>query len=170
MSWTDERVELLRKLAGDGLSATEIAAELGGVTRNAVIGKCARINVPLSGRLGRKPNEPRRPRTKTNVVVVQPDGDNEIIPASEPQKKPLRQFADPTGVGVLAVAKQEKDSYAGSKNLTLFELEDRQCRRIVGRNDKNESVYCGCKTENRKVQECPYHHERSTRGLKEKEA
>ena len=39
MSWTDERVELLKKLWADGLSASQIAAELGGITRNAVIGK-----------------------------------------------------------------------------------------------------------------------------------
>ena len=48
MSWTDERVDLLRKLWTDGLSASQIAAELGGVTRNAVIGKVHRLG--LSGR------------------------------------------------------------------------------------------------------------------------
>ena len=39
MSWTDERVSRLAKLWADGLSASQIAAELGGMTRNAVIGK-----------------------------------------------------------------------------------------------------------------------------------
>src|SRR5262249_771045 len=47
-SWTDERVELLKKLWSDGLSASQIAAELGGITRNAVIGKVHRLG--LSGR------------------------------------------------------------------------------------------------------------------------
>ena len=37
MSWTDERVEILKKLWGEGQSASQIAKELGGVTRNAVI-------------------------------------------------------------------------------------------------------------------------------------
>ncbi|WP_287322701.1 GcrA family cell cycle regulator, partial [Mesorhizobium sp.] len=37
MNWTDERVELLRKLWSEGLSASQIAAQLGGVSRNAVI-------------------------------------------------------------------------------------------------------------------------------------
>ena len=45
MSWTDERVELLKKLWADGLSASQIAAELGGVTRNAVIGKVHRLGL-----------------------------------------------------------------------------------------------------------------------------
>ena len=48
MTWTDERVELLKKLWADGLSASQIAAELGGITRNAVIGKVHRLG--LSGR------------------------------------------------------------------------------------------------------------------------
>ena len=49
MSWTDERVELLRKLWLEGLSASQIASELSnGITRNAVIGKVHRLG--LSGR------------------------------------------------------------------------------------------------------------------------
>ncbi|WP_244661514.1 GcrA family cell cycle regulator [Mesorhizobium huakuii] len=47
MNWTDERVELLRKLWSEGLSASQIAAQLGGVSRNAVIGKVHRLK--LSG-------------------------------------------------------------------------------------------------------------------------
>jgi GcrA cell cycle regulator len=48
MGWTDERVELLKKLWADGLSASQIAARLGGVTRNAVIGKVHRPAMWLS--------------------------------------------------------------------------------------------------------------------------
>src|SRR5258708_20726444 len=48
MSWTDERVETLKKLWADGHSSSQIAAELGGITRNAVIGKVHRLG--LSGR------------------------------------------------------------------------------------------------------------------------
>ena len=47
-TWTDDRVELLKKLWADGLSASQIAGELGGITRNAVIGKVHRLG--LSGR------------------------------------------------------------------------------------------------------------------------
>ncbi|MEP4560994.1 MAG: GcrA family cell cycle regulator, partial [Nitratireductor sp.] len=43
MNWTDERVELLKKLWAEGLSASQIAAQLGGVSRNAVIGKVHRL-------------------------------------------------------------------------------------------------------------------------------
>jgi GcrA cell cycle regulator len=46
MSWTDERVENLKKLWQEGLSASQIANELGGVTRNAVIGKVTGLASP----------------------------------------------------------------------------------------------------------------------------
>lgn len=45
MSWTDERVALLKKLWGEGKTAAEIAQALGGVTRNAVIGKAHRLKL-----------------------------------------------------------------------------------------------------------------------------
>ncbi|KEC56174.1 GcrA family cell cycle regulator [Bartonella koehlerae] len=48
MGWTCERVELLKKFWSEGLSASQIAAQLGGVSRNAVIGKVHRLK--LSGR------------------------------------------------------------------------------------------------------------------------
>ena len=57
MGWTDERVELLKRLWLDGLSASQIAKQLGGVTRNAVIGKVHRLG--LSGRAA--PSQPARP-------------------------------------------------------------------------------------------------------------
>ena len=50
MSWTDERVELLKKMWAEGRSASQIAKELGAVTRNAVIGKVHRLG--LSSRTG----------------------------------------------------------------------------------------------------------------------
>ncbi len=62
MSWTDERVELLKKLWGDGLSASQIAAQLGGVTRNAVIGKVHRLS--LSGRAKPASSSPRPRKTR----------------------------------------------------------------------------------------------------------
>jgi len=60
MSWTDERVELLKKYWGEGLTATQIAGRLGGVTRNAVIGKVHRLG--LSGRATTTRLKSPRPR------------------------------------------------------------------------------------------------------------
>src|SRR5436190_3362737 len=71
MSWTDERVELLKKLWTDGLSASQIAAELGGITRNAVIGKVHRLG--LSGR-AKSPSSaaPRQRRARPSHMMRVP--------------------------------------------------------------------------------------------------
>src|SRR5690349_15254165 len=45
MSWTDERIERLKKMWHDGATASQIADELGGVSRNAVIGKAHRLGL-----------------------------------------------------------------------------------------------------------------------------
>ena len=63
-AWTDERVEQLKKLWSDGLSASQIAAELGNVTRNAVIGKVHRLG--LSGR-AKSAAQPAAPRNSTTA-------------------------------------------------------------------------------------------------------
>jgi GcrA cell cycle regulator len=62
MSWNDERVEALKKLWADGLSASQIAGRLGGVTRNAVIGKVHRLG--LAGRATTSRIKTHRPRVR----------------------------------------------------------------------------------------------------------
>ena len=64
--WTDERVELLKKLWAEGLSASQVAKQLGGVTRNAVIGKVHRLG--LSGRA--MPSRPARTRPQAPRTLV----------------------------------------------------------------------------------------------------
>jgi len=65
MGWTDERIEQLRQLWAEGRSASEIAETLGGVTRNAVIGKAHRLG--LSGR----PSPIKRvPRKGANILAL----------------------------------------------------------------------------------------------------
>jgi len=76
MSWTDERVTLLRKLWCEGKTAAEIAKALGGVTRNAVIGKAHRLK--LSNRISpiqqntKKPVKSPEEKQKTRIAVAAP--------------------------------------------------------------------------------------------------
>ncbi len=70
MSWTDERVETLKKMWADGQSASQIAKELGGVTRNAVIGKVHRLG--LSNRVGGKATRTRRHLPLPRPLLPQP--------------------------------------------------------------------------------------------------
>ena len=71
MSWTDERVELLKKMWGEGQSASQIAKELGGVTRNAVIGKVHRLG--LSNRTAAQPAKPMKEKEKPEKATVNAD-------------------------------------------------------------------------------------------------
>jgi GcrA cell cycle regulator len=65
MSWNDERVDALKKLWADGLSASQIAGRLGGVTRNAVIGKVHRLG--LAGRATTSRMKSHRPRVRSQA-------------------------------------------------------------------------------------------------------
>src|SRR5690348_4146574 len=95
MGWTDERVELLKKLWQDGLSASQIAKQLGGVTRNAVIGKVHRLG--LSGRAA--PSKPARPQFKTprpvRVASATPSAPRRIAEPS-PMPQPVTRYVDET--------------------------------------------------------------------------
>ena len=66
MTWNDERVDVLKKLWADGLSASQIASRLGGVTRNAVIGKVHRLG--LSGRATTSRMKSHRPRVRVSAA------------------------------------------------------------------------------------------------------
>ena len=85
MAWDDERVELLKKLWAEGLSASQIASKMGGVTRNAVIGKVHRLG--LSGRA--TPAKPKRgtsSETTTTFPVEKPSITKTSLPsAPEPE-------------------------------------------------------------------------------------
>ena len=76
MAWTEDRVATLSKLWADGLSASQIAKQLGGVTRNAVIGKVHRLG--LSGRA--KPSRPKPAKVQS-------------APRTTPRPKPARTAA-----------------------------------------------------------------------------
>ena len=72
MSWTDERVELLTKMWGEGQSASQIAKELGGVTRNAVIGKVHRLGLSNRATSTAKPDAKVKSALKEEVKSAAP--------------------------------------------------------------------------------------------------
>ncbi len=89
MSWTDERVETLKRMWAEGQSASQIAKELGGVTRNAVIGKVHRLG--LSNRNEDEAAAPAPAEAKPDPKPApQPAA---AAPAAEP--KPAPEVAKP---------------------------------------------------------------------------
>lgn len=119
MSWTDDRVSLLKKLWGEGCTAAEIAKELGGVTRNAVIGKAHRLK--LSGR---------------------------VSPIQQNNKKPVeRKVAERVSVvqagKVPALTEKLLKKPANSQLCSLLELKPRACRWPVGDPKDEHFGFCG---------------------------
>ena len=142
MGWTDERVELLKKLWADGLSASQIAAELGGITRNAVIGKVHRLG--LSGR-AKSPSSttprPRKPRSSGHMLRVSRPAvrgntalayDYDLEPEPELVEIPMEQ------------------------RKTLLQLNEHTCRWPIGDPGSTEFFFCGGETAN-ELPYCAYH-------------
>ncbi|MDO9416351.1 GcrA family cell cycle regulator [Pararhizobium sp.] len=146
MNWTDERVERLKKLWAEGLSASQIAAQLGGVSRNAVIGKVHRLNLPGRAKAGgtaaatriKRPAAAPRPQTFAARPAARPaprtngsaairediDADHELVVVHE---------APPPSNVVVPM----------SRRLELTELTDRTCKWPIGDPLKDEFHFCG---------------------------
>jgi GcrA cell cycle regulator len=166
MSWTDERVELLKKMWGEGQSASQIAKELGGVTRNAVIGKVHRLG--LSNRTtggaakaaaSAKEATPKpAPKPADPAPKPEPVKADKPEPAPEPATRPtnvtpLRKPIVPAGqplppqpsaneISPEALAKvREVESHA--KRISLMELTERTCKWPIGDPATDDFYFCG---------------------------
>ncbi|WP_300527300.1 GcrA family cell cycle regulator [Maricaulis sp.] len=133
MAWTDERVEQLKKLWSEGLSASQIAKQLGGVTRNAVIGKVHRLG--LSGRAtpsrpARRTVKPARPRTTTATTAPA---------ARAPRPSPSAPSA-PTPAPV------EPAVLPSGEFATVLTLRDSMCKWPIGDPASSSFRFCGRKT------------------------
>ena len=86
MAWTDERIETLRKMWEAGQTASQIAEELGGVSRNAVIGKAHRL--ALESRPSPvKPNEPDKAAAAAAAANAAP-AEPKPTPPKAPERAP----------------------------------------------------------------------------------
>lgn len=66
MTWTEEEITQLRKLAREGLSGAQIAERFG-ITRNAILGKCHRLGIKLQGKRPGRPKAARRTTLREDV-------------------------------------------------------------------------------------------------------
>jgi GcrA cell cycle regulator len=150
MSWTDERVALLKKLWGEGKTAAEIAQALGGVTRNAVIGKAHRLK--LSNRVSpiqqnKKPIAAApRPERKIEVPVF--DKNRELIdmldlkprecrwPLGDPREENFG-FCGAAGVpGLPYCADHAKAAYQAAGRSRVLQAEDFEDKRPAEATDE----------------------------------
>lgn len=151
MSWTDERVDLLKKLWSEGLSASQIAGRLGGVTRNAVIGKVHRLG--LSGRATTSRIKSMRPRSRVPAAPKRQvksrfsgtSGNPAVRALYEPGVEPFQPAEDE-----LVIPMAERKS--------IQTLTESACRWPIGDPQHDDFHFCG----KGKVAGLPYceHHAR----------
>ena len=149
MNWTDERVELLRKLWAEGLSASQIAAQMGGVSRNAVIGKVHRLK--LSG-CGKQTSS--QPRAKKPVAT---GGSVRTSSAPRQSTSGPRVSSHSHAIGATALkADYEVRAVSATvlefvpalvapepKRIKLVELSERTCKWPIGDPLAQDFAFCG---------------------------
>lgn len=133
MVWNDEKVEKLKNLWGKN-TASQIAEQLGGVSRNAVIGKAHRLN--LSAKLKTRSNKTANTHSenKTNFNTI--------------KNRKSKKFKFQS----LLLDK----NFEPAKNLSLEELTDETCKYMEGHPDEIGSSFCGRKSV-KKFSYCPLH-------------
>jgi GcrA cell cycle regulator len=146
LSWTDDRVELLKKLWTEGLSASQIAGRLGaGVTRNAVIGKVHRLNLSgraqqpraAAARAPRKQREPSLPGGHGNGRPSMPSTGSAALkpmPRAEAQPRP-QALPEPQPVRLVDLAKGGR--------VTILHLSEKTCKWPIGDPGAEEFCFCG---------------------------
>lgn len=144
MSWTDERVMLLKRLWIEGKTAAEIAKLIGGgVTRNAVIGKAHRLK--LSGRIS--PIQ-ENVRSETGVGRV-------VATARKTQKSSVTKVSNREIIAPVHIPPVE-ENYCYGDGVSLVELKDRMCRWPIGDPKEDGFKFCGGPAEEG-VSYCSHH-------------
>ena len=133
MSWTDEKVAKLKELWGKGKTANQIAEIIGGVSRNAVIGKAHRLN--LSAKI----------KTRSSINI---NGVGKLDPGKISIKKVSRKHRFRS----LLLDK----NFEPARNLQLEDLNEHTCKYMEGHPDEKDSSFCGRKTVE-KFSYCPLH-------------
>tara|TARA_B100001113_G_C20970980_1_gene561775 strand:+ start:32 stop:532 length:501 start_codon:yes stop_codon:yes gene_type:complete len=120
MSWTEEKVEKLKELWGKGNTASQIAEIIGGISRNAVIGKAHRLN--LSGKI------------KTRSAASNQNSEN----ASESKSIKSKRGRKSKFKSLII----EKD-FEPENPKQLEELDENSCKWPIGHPDEKSFYFCG---------------------------
>ncbi|MEO1329166.1 MAG: GcrA family cell cycle regulator [Pseudomonadota bacterium] len=165
MAWTEERVERLKVLWSEGLTASQIAQELGeGVSRNAVIGKVHRLGLSTRSSAGNGVAVVAETKVQTADpsagVSKKPGGDAKCeerevsgptVKAEQKTKSPSEDASETTAVEVAVEAEEQINPIAAlaaeversARKLSLLELNERTCKWPIGDPATGDFYFCG---------------------------
>ena len=151
MSWTDDQIERLKQLWAEGLSASQIAAELGGgISRSAVLGKVHRLGL---GRNETKLPTPSRARQPTQSPA--PLSTAELPSQVNPSPAPMMATRPPTALPA-ELPRREEVIAPRSEGVTIMELREAMCRFPLGDPSTPEFRFCGARADTG-VPYCAHH-------------
>lgn len=144
-SWTEERVDLLRRLWDEGFSASQIAAQIGGISRNAVIGKVHRLG--LAGRVksaapaGAANGRGKKPVREPEVEAVAAEEPGLPEPPAVVTPRPAVEFTLAPAVPAV-----EPVPLAVSERVTIMDLRESMCRWPLGDPTSPDFRFCGARS------------------------
>ena len=149
--WNDTRIRQLKKMWADGESAGEIAATLGGLSRNAIIGKIYRLGLsnrdPVPAVKMDKPKGKKQPKVASTTAL--PSGQNKlplrrppVVRAGHPL--PPQPAANEISEDVLRTA---AETLKKAKKISLMELTEKTCKWPVGDPSTDDFWFCGLDSE-----------------------
>ena len=159
MSWTEERTATLKRMWESGATATEIAKELGEVSRNAVIGKAHRMGLPK-----RSPATSHRPkqriqRGKPSLACV---GGKPAVRESLSDVRPRSRY----DLDLEASAFEAEHSIVSSEDrVTLMTLTSKTCKWPIGDPSDADFHFCSRDADNGRSY-CEFHHRLAYQGIR----
>ena len=140
MLWTEEAIEILKRLAFEGKSASAIASALGAASRGAVIGKANRIGVRLNGD-GRAPAAGLASARGYRESTARPERVRQIE-SSDPAL-PGRLRTRPRRTTTKAVCAFADAEVGDMRRVTFQDIRHRACRWPLGDPRSGDFVFCG---------------------------
>lgn len=128
MTWTDERTELLKQLWNEGLSASQIAHKIEGVTRNAIIGKIHRLGMParkVPFAASHAQNKTDSKANKSGTLLHNVKADSRLSDRSKSPEPELIPLLTP------------------EQRTSVLHLTERTCKWPIGEPNSNDFYFCG---------------------------